>query len=507
MALLKRNRSMIITLAVILALVVLMAGRYEPKVAASIMLSGLTLGALYFLVTSGLSLIFGLMDVLNFAHGLLFMLGAYVGYTMYANPRMLLNTLPLAFVIAGGTIIGTALAKIAWKRLGTAPLSVERASLIGLWVGAIVMAIIGFGGLDLIALAASDATVAGGAIPTAQAQVTDGTFFGQLIALILAGLLIGAATYTRQHRYSIERASSQSRRNLAFAVIFIAAAFALAPLRLAGEQFLLGLPSNARFVLALIVGALSGAALGALIEWGLIRPLYSRPIYQVLVTLGLVYVGTEVVKSIWGPAGFYMDIPDLFNGGGKACPSPDLISWFSNNCASIDVLGRPFPSYRMFIIVLGVIVFVVVGLLLRRTRLGMIIRAGVQDSDMVQALGINVRRVFTAVFALGAGLAALGGVAAAPFLGVNLGIGQELLIQGFIAVVIGGMGSYPGAAIGALLVGLARAFGDQFVLSGIQLPGMTEAIKFSPSIARASTVLIMALVLLIRPAGLFGKKD
>ena len=508
MALLKRNRSMIITLAVILALVVLMAGRYEPKVAASIMLSGLTLGALYFLVTSGLSLIFGLMDVLNFAHGLA------VHARRVRRLHDVCQSAHAAQHAAAGLRhrgwlehwhgVGENRLEAAWQHHRSVS---SVLSWIGLWMGAIVMALIGFGGLDLIALAASDATVAGGAIPTAQAQVADGTFFGQLIALILAGLLIGAATYTRQHRYSIERASGQSRRNLIFAVIFIALALALTPLRLAGEQFILGLPSNVRFVLALIVGALSGAALGALIEWGLIRPLYSRPIYQVLVTLGLVYVGTEVVKSIWGPAGFYMDIPDLFNGGGKACPSPDLLTWFSNNCASIDVLGRPFPSYRMFIIVLGVIVFVVVGLLLRRTRLGMIIRAGVQDSDMVQALGINVRRVFTAVFALGAGLAALGGVAAAPFLGVNLGIGQELLIQGFIAVVIGGMGSYPGAAIGALLVGLARAFGDQFVLSGIQLPGMTEAIKFSPSIARASTVLIMALVLLIRPAGLFGKKD
>jgi branched-chain amino acid transport system permease protein len=125
----------------------------------------------------------------------------------------------------------------------------------------------------------------------------------------------------------------------------------------------------------------------------------------------------------------------------------------------------------------------------------------------VQALGINVRRVFTLVFALGAGLAALGGVAAAPFIGVNPGIGQEFQLQAFIAVVIGGMGSYTGAALGALLVGLARAFGDQIVLSGVQLPGMAEAIKFSPSIARASTVLIMALVLLLRPNGLFGKKD
>jgi branched-chain amino acid transport system permease protein len=148
-----------------------------------------------------------------------------------------------------------------------------------------------------------------------------------------------------------------------------------------------------------------------------------------------------------------------------------------------------------------------VALLLQRSRIGIIIRAGVQDSEMVQALGINVRRVFTLVFALGSALAAVGGVAAAPFLGVNLGLGAEVQLQGFIAVVIGGMGSYIGAAVGALLVGMARAFGDQLVLSGIQLPWMDEAIRMSPSIARASTVLIMALVLLVRPAGLFGKKE
>jgi branched-chain amino acid transport system permease protein len=151
--------------------------------------------------------------------------------------------------------------------------------------------------------------------------------------------------------------------------------------------------------------------------------------------------------------------------------------------------------------------FVAIALLLQRTRLGMIIRAGVQDSEMVQALGINVRRIFTLVFALGAGLAALGGVAAAPFIGLSPNLGQDFLLLAFIAVVIGGMGSYPGAAIGALLVGLARAFGDQLVLSGVHLPGMEDAIKFSPSIARASTVLLMAVVLLVRPAGLFGRKE
>jgi branched-chain amino acid transport system permease protein len=202
-----------------------------------------------------------------------------------------------------------------------------------------------------------------------------------------------------------------------------------------------------------------------------------------------------------------MEIPSLFNGQGRECPSDNLLAWFSDHCSSILVMGRGFPSYRLFIIALGALLLISIGLLLTRTRIGMIIRAGVQDAQMVEALGINVRRMFTAVFALGAGLAALGGVAAAPIIGVNPGIGQEFLLQAFIAVVIGGMGSLSGAALGALLVGLARAFGDNIVLSGIQLPWMAEAISASPAIARASTVLIMALVLLLKPSGLFGKRD
>ncbi|HEX9115843.1 MAG TPA: branched-chain amino acid ABC transporter permease [Anaerolineae bacterium] len=271
----------------------------------------------------------------------------------------------------------------------------------------------------------------------------------------------------------------------------------LVPIRTPGETFFLGLSSNVRFAVALLAGALIGAGLGALIESALIRPLYARPIYQVLLTLGLSFVGTELVKSVWGPAGFYMDIPAFFNTSNKACPSDTLWLWFSQHCQSIMVLGRPFPSYRLFIIVLGLVMFLAITLLLQRTRLGIIIRAGVQDSEMVQALGINVRQIFTLVFAIGTALAAIGGVAAAPFIGVNLGLGLEVQLQGFISVVIGGMGSFAGAAVGALLVGLARAFGDQLVLS----------VHLSPSIARASTVLIMALVLLLRPAGLFGKKD
>src|SRR5215216_4193301 len=105
----RRNRSIIITLGVIAVLVGVMGAQYEPRVTVSILLSGLTLGALYFLVTAGLSLIFGLMDVLNFAHGLFFMFGAYIGYTMYANPRMLLNSLPFALAGLGGLLLAAAL--------------------------------------------------------------------------------------------------------------------------------------------------------------------------------------------------------------------------------------------------------------------------------------------------------------------------------------------------------------------------------------------------------------
>jgi branched-chain amino acid transport system permease protein len=338
-------------------------------------------------------------------------------------------------------------------------------------------------------------------------------FAARLAVLVVAGIALGGAlrrTTDDGRRTTANRPSSIAHRPWLPSVVgllLIGLAFALVPVRASGEQVILGLSSDARFVLALLIGAIGGAALGGMIEWGLIRPLYARPIYQVLLTLGLVFVGTELIKSVWGPAGFYMDIPQFFNTRGGECPSPDLFAWFRDHCASIDVLGRPFPSYRLFIIAVGLAMFIAIAVLLRRTRLGIIIRAGVQDSEMVQALGINVRRVFTLVFALGTGLAALGGVAAAPFVGVNPGLGQEFLIQAFIAVVIGGMGSFPGAALGALLVGLARAFGDQLVLSGVPVPGMAEAVKLSPSIARASTVLIMALVLLVRPAGLLGKKE
>ena len=272
-----------------------------------------------------------------------------------------------------------------------------------------------------------------------------------------------------------------------------------------GEVWMLALSPDIRFVLALIMGTVAGALGGVAIETGLIRPFYGNPVTQLVLTLGLSIAGIDLIEAMWGEeANPPMPTPSLFN---ESCRSDSLIGWFSEHCQSVDVLGRAFPTYRLFIILVGILVFIGVGLMLRRTRLGMIIRAGVQDGEMVQALGINVRRVFTLVFALGSALAAMGGVIAAPYLGVFPAMGSIFQLQAFIAVVIGGMGSFVGAAVGTVILGMARAFGDHFVAAGIDVPFLDTVIKGSPAIARASTVLIMAIVLLVKPSGIFGKKE
>ncbi|MBI5300551.1 MAG: branched-chain amino acid ABC transporter permease [Chloroflexi bacterium] len=494
MTLITQNRNTLITALIVVLVLALMFNGMSGPTASSIILSGVTLAALYFLVASGVSLIFGLMDVLNFAHGSLFMLGAYAGWTFYTNPRLLFNTGPLLFALVAGFALSPILARfIALPRWGR-------------WLAfliAFVIAMIAARDFPIDKLVAMGMTMTGKVIPTAEAQEPLGTMLMRIAGVFAAGVVASAGASTR----SAERLQAPARQSLLLVVGLGIAALIVLFARDAGEQIILNTDSNWRFLLAIVVGAATGGALGALMEWGLIRPLYARPIYQILLTLGLTFVFDQVVRFVWGPAGAFMEIPKWFNTASKDCPSDNLLMWFSQHCDSVFVMGRPFPSYRLFIILIGVIMVLAIALLLQRTRFGMIIRAGVQDSEMVEALGINVRRVFTLVFGIGAALAGLGGVVAAPFLGVYPGMAMEFLLQAFIVVVIGGLGSIPGAAIGALLVGLARAYGDHIVLAGIQLPWMSDSISGSPAIARASTVLIMAIVLFLKPTGIFGKKD
>jgi branched-chain amino acid transport system permease protein len=500
-SLLKNNRAIVITFAVVLLLIILISQGLEPKVWISILLSGVTLAALYFLLASGLSLIFGLMDVLNFAHGAIFVLGAFVGLSVFANPRLFFNTVPFFLTITAGTVLGEYFGFYLWRNVSTMrSRRVIQIVMLLLAFGIIAFAMRRF---PISALNAFSVTAVGGAVSTAEAQEALGIMIQRVSFVILGGLLFGVLAAPKEAReVGIRRPLWQV---LVFALLLLVISFALLVYRDPGELFVLALSPNIRFFMALLFGAMVGAIVGVAIEIVLIRPFYGKPVTQLVLTLGLLIVMIDLIELVWGDEGHPpMQPPTLF---AESCRSDTLIAWFSEHCSSINVLGRAFPTYRLFIISVGILVLVGVGLLLQRTRIGMIIRAGVQDSEMVEALGINVRQVFTFVFALGSGLAALGGVIVAPFLGVYPAMGGVFQLQAFVAVVIGGMGSFAGAAVGTLILGLARAFGDYFVAAGIDLPVLDLTFKGSPAIAKASSVLIMAIVLLVRPQGIFGKKE
>lgn len=497
----KQNRALVITFLVAVVFFAFVAQGLEPRVSVSILLSGITLAAITFLVASGLSLIFGLMDVLNFAHGAIFVFGAYIGLSAFDNPRLLFNTLPLILAVASSSYIAANIGRQFWKRIQR-----KEVQQILWWVllitGAAIL-IFGLRRFPIVRLNAFDVTAVGGAVTTAEVQEPLWLMVQRAAMVFLAGLPLGIILAPKG-------AEQDTRERSIWKVILIGSAvlasgYLILSFRDSGERFWLSLSVDLRFLLAILFGAIAGAIIGIVIETTLIRPFYGSPVTQLVLTLGLSIVAIDLIELVWGKEGHPpMRPPSLFSEG---CRSDSLLAWLSEHCRSIDVLGRAFPAYRLFIIIVGVLVFVAIGLLLKRSRIGMIIRAGVQDSEMVQALGINVRQIFTFVFALGSAMAALGGVIVAPFLGVFPEMGAIFLLQAFIAVVIGGMGSYTGAAIGTILLGLARAFGDHFVAVGIDLPLLDATLKGSPAMARASTVLIMAIVLLVRPAGIFGKKE
>jgi branched-chain amino acid transport system permease protein len=228
-------------------------------------------------------------------------------------------------------------------------------------------------------------------------------------------------------------------------------------------------------LVAVLCAIVVGAGLGWFLERVLLRPLYARPIFQLVLTFGVALVIGEVVKVIWTTTPY---------------------SWtevFGVREGFFELFGQRFSTYRLFVVGMGVALIIGIALLLRRTRIGMIIRAGVEDSQMVEALGINVRLVFTLVFVLGCAVAAFGGAIAAPFLGASTTIGASFLLQSIAVVVLGGMGSYEGTAAGSVMVGLAIAVAQQAAIG--------TDFNVLPSI---TPMLMLMLVLLLRPSGLFG---
>lgn len=226
------------------------------------------------------------------------------------------------------------------------------------------------------------------------------------------------------------------------------------------------------FWVALIVAPILVGGFGAAFELGILRRLYGRDGHAFLmVTFGLTLIMGEVIRLIWGVEALQVKPPAGLS---------DIVF----------ILDEPFPVYRLFLVGSGIVVALLIWQFLERTRLGLLIRATSQNAEMVYALGTDVRLVRSAVFGIGCGLAGIGGVMAAPLVTASLGMAPNAVIDTFVIVIIGGMGSFAGSLIGAILVAFVQVFGTYYF----------------PDFALAFMYLIMVTVLVVRPGGLLGKE-
>ena len=226
------------------------------------------------------------------------------------------------------------------------------------------------------------------------------------------------------------------------------------------------------FWAALVIAPVVAGGVAAAFEIGLLRRLYKRDASSFLmVTFGLTLILEELIRLTWGVQALQIKVPAVFSG-------------------IVFVFDEPFPVYRLFLAGAGVVVALAIWQFLERTRLGLLIRATSQNAEMVHALGVDVNLVRSAIFGIGCGLAALGGVLAAPMVTASLGMAANAVIDAFVIVIIGGMGSFLGSLIAAVLVAFVEVFGDYFF----------------PDFALAAMYLLMLLVLVIRPGGLLGKE-
>ena len=233
--------------------------------------------------------------------------------------------------------------------------------------------------------------------------------------------------------------------------------------------YFLGLTGN--FWLALVIAPLITGGIGLLAERFLVRPLYGRGIdYPLLLTFGLSYVLIDVVRATFGIEGLPSSTPSALRG-------------------AVNLGFGHFPLYRLFLIAATAVVVLALWLFLEKTRYGLIIRAGSRDAEIVRVLGVDISRVWWLVFGLGTAIAGLSGVLAAPTRAVNPEMGIPVLAESFVVTVVGGMGSLPGAVVAGILVGVVFS--------------MTALL--APAYAEMSIFVLMALVLLVRPQGFFGK--
>ena len=293
-------------------------------------------------------------------------------------------------------------------------------------------------------------------------QLLNGVQFGVLLFLLAAGLTL---------IFGI-----MDLMNLAHGSLYMLGAYIAATVTHWTDSFLIGL------VAALPATLVIGIAVEVLV----LRALYRRGhLDQVLATFGLILFFNESVRLIWGPAGIQVPLPAFLNG-------------------SVDLFGIPYPMYRVAVIVAGLAVAGFLYWLVVKTRLGMLIRAGASNREMVAALGIDIKLVFTLVFGLGAALAGLAGALVGPIRSVGIGMGENVLILTLVVIVIGGIGSIRGAFVGALLIGVIEILGRAFLSTLFELVLPSNAAETAgPAVASMLIYILMAGVLFFRPQGLF----
>jgi branched-chain amino acid transport system permease protein len=304
--------------------------------------------------------------------------------------------------------------------------------------------------------------------------VTSSLFFTQLLNGLQLGILLFLLSAGLTLVFGI-----MNFVNLAHGSLYMMGAyFAAAAFRWSGS-----------FLVAGAVAVCATLALGVAVERLALARLYARDhLDQVLTTFGLILIFNEVVRFVWGSAPVYMNVPAALGG-------------------TVSLFGLPYSAYRFAIIAVGLAVGAGLYLLIHRTRVGMLIRAGAANGAMVAALGVNIRLLNTLVFGLGAALAALAGLMAGPIFAVQPGMGEPILILTLVVIITGGIGSVRGAFYGALIVGVVDTVGRAF-LPGLLREFLERAIAqaVGPAIASMLIYLLMAVVLALRPQGLFPVK-
>jgi branched-chain amino acid transport system permease protein len=294
-------------------------------------------------------------------------------------------------------------------------------------------------------------------------QCLNGLQFGLLLFLLAAGLTLVFGI--------------MDLVNLAHGSLYMVGAYFAATFAALTGSFVAGA------VLALAATVLVGMA----VEIVALRRLYGRDhLDHVLGTFGLILFFNELVRIVWGPAGLSLSLPAWLNTSVRVLP------------------GLDYPAYRIAIIVTALAVALFLYVLVMRTRIGMLIRAGAANREMVGALGVNINLLYTLVFGLGAALAALAGLMQAPIQTVQIGMGENILILAFVVIIIGGIGSIRGAFVAAIMVGLIDTVCRAFLPDLLRLVLSSRgASTVAPALSSMLIYLLMAIVLVVRPAGLF----